>query len=178
MYFKLDDRPLAEDLTDQGAMSHPGVRMMLDARNTRLKQVLWGIEDRNVRRYVGPLTPIAQKLIALLSTDRDAQKAHEQLKHSLVDNCFPATAVKLGGEHEASIIAYIPGTKSKDGKHSSKYGFVVIRDQATFWGEDEELLKKGIVWRDPGMDNQTCVVTVEDFVKAFAGFASAVKKDF
>ena len=105
---------------------------------------------------------------------KSEQEVHDQLKHSLVDNKFAATVYVIGAAHEVGILEYRPGAKSKDGKHSSKFGFVTVRDQAGIVNSGNV---KG-AFKEAGMDDQTFCITVEDFVSEFAGFASIVKKDF
>lgn len=115
-------------------------------------------------------------LVAAMYQPRDPSVVHEQLKHSMVDNNLPATVIKYGGAHEASILAYRPGTVSADGKHTSKYGFITVRDQAWLSDEEQEMVTKGIWFREPGMDERTVCMSVEEFTKYYTGFASVIKK--
>ncbi|MBY0551931.1 MAG: hypothetical protein K2W95_31905, partial [Candidatus Obscuribacterales bacterium] len=113
---------------------------------------------------------------AFLYQPRDPALVHDQLKHSMVDNNLPATVFKYGGAHEAAILQYRPGTVSADGKHSSQYGFVTVRDQAWLSVEEEDKVTKGIWFREPGMDARTVCMSVEEFTAYYAGFSSVVRK--
>src|SRR5579885_234385 len=48
IFYKLDERILPEDLTDNGSMNHEGLRMLFDPGKERLKQVLWGFDDDQI----------------------------------------------------------------------------------------------------------------------------------
>lgn len=141
-------------------------------------RVLKNVDEGYVR---GPLADwvadLIEKLFAeLLYQPRDPAVVHQQLKHSMVDNKLPATVFKYGGAHEASILAYRPGTVSADGKHTSHYGFVTVRDQAWLSDEEEEKVAKGIWFREAGMDARTVCMSVEEFTAYYTGFSSVVKK--
>lgn len=122
-------------------------------------------------------TRIIQKVLQKqLYQKRDPAATHAQLKQSICDEHLPATAFKLGGEHEASIIDYQPGTKSRDGKHTSKYGFVTVRDQAGWrTSGEQEKLRQGIWWQEPGGDDNCVSMSVEEFTAFYSGFASVLK---
>ncbi len=143
-----------------------------------LVRVLRTVDEGYIR---GPLAQwvadqIERFMTVALYQPRDPAKVHEQLKHSMVDNNLPATVIKYGGAHEASILAYRPGTVSADGKHTSKYGFITVRDQAWLSDEEQEKVTKGIWFREPGMDERTVCMSVEEFTKYYTGFASVMKK--
>lgn len=143
-----------------------------------LVRVLRSVDEGYIR---GPLAQwvadrIESILVAHLYHQRDPQQVHEQLKHSMVDNHLPATVIKYGGAHEASILAYRPGTVSADGKHTSKYGFITLRDQAWLSDEEQEKVTKGIWFREAGMDERTVCMSVEEFTAYYTGFASVMMK--
>lgn len=177
LYFRLDARELAEDLTDEGSLNSDGLKMMIDPAQFKLEQHLWGFDDDHLRKYLGPMTDFAQRfLIGPMLEARDESVVHDRLKQAICDNKIPATVYKNGGAHEASIIEYRPGKKSSDGKHSSQYGFVTIRDQAGLSADEQKNVNNGTWWREAGMDDNCFCITVEDFAKTFSGFCCARKR--
>ncbi len=114
-------------------------------------------------------------LTLALYSERNPARTHALLKKSICDQRLPATVTKYGGTHEASIIAYHCGTVSSDGKHTSAYGFVTIRDQAGLSAAERDKVTAGIWWRDPGADFETVTMTVEEFTAFYTGVSSAVR---
>ncbi len=109
---------------------------------------------------------------------RDEKQVHDELKHAVHDNHLPATVYKSGGAHEASIVGYRPLLKTPDGKHTSKYGFVVVRDQAGLSTEEENKVKAGDWWREADQDDRTVCMSVEEFTSFYNGFACVVLRSF
>lgn len=227
LFFGLDSRILPEDITDEGSMFNDGLWMCTET-DTRVNQVVWGMDPAHLKGEAGNLLvdaikkivdelpnmdlgvigdwfgPAIQDLVRLLKSidegyirgpladwfaelteqlfsaflyqPRDPAVVHDQLKHSMVDNNLPATVFKYGGAHEAAILQYRPGTVSADGKHTSQYGFVTVRDQAWLSVEEEDKVAKGIWFREPGMDARTVCMSVEEFTAYYTGFSSVVRK--
>lgn len=119
---------------------------------------------------------VERHFLQFFTVPRDPAELHAQLKHSIVDNHFAATCYKYGGSHEASIIDYRPGTVSPDGKHTSAYGFITVRDQAGLSDEELQKIVKGIWWREPGMDDKTICMSVEEFTAFYNGYASVMRR--
>src|SRR5262249_19790661 len=107
---------------------------------------------------------------------RDPAVVHKRLTESICNNKLPATVIKYGGAHEAAIIDYLPGKKTADGKHTSQYGFITVRDQAGLSDEEQKSIKAGVCWRDKGMDDNTICMTVEEFARMYSGFACVLKR--
>lgn len=196
LFYKLDKRVLLEDATDHGGIDSEGLRMLTDPRVTELKRVLWGFPDEQVNTLfkeildgmlpdanpmiktvlTAALLPQVKSIIKSMCVPRDESVVHDLLMRSVADNKLPATVIKHGGAHEASIIGYEPGTKTADGKHESKYGFVTIRDQAGLYEPEEKNVTDGKWWRNPGMDGKTVVMTVEEFTAIYCGFNVVLKR--
>jgi hypothetical protein len=184
------DSDLVKRYTADGLVQALNVAMtqLSQVEQTALKEYIGGIAPKllallkkvDEKQLRGPVTnTLAQwtecLLKAFLYTRRDAAVVHAQLKHSICDEHLPATVFKYGGAHEASIIAYQPGTVSADGKHQSKYGFVTIHDQAGISDEENAKVKAGLWWREPGMDDQTIRMSVEEFTAFYTGYTSVVR---
>lgn len=196
LFYKLDKRILLEDLTDHGGIDSEGLRMVSDPKVTEVRRVLWGFPDDRVDalfkelldgalKDASPwvktgvtlaLLPRVHSILKAMYVPRDEAVVHDLLKRSVADNKLPGTVIKHGGAHEASIIAYQPGTKTADGKHESKYGFVTLRDQAGLYGDEEKNVAIGRWWRDPGMDGKTVTMTVEEFTAIYCGFNVVLKR--
>ncbi len=188
-FYKLDERILPEDRTDHGSMNSEGLRMVMDSRTHRLKRVWWAFDDGHIESVfkeildgalpkasplaknliTSALLPHVKQTIANMYEPRDAALVHELLRKSVAQGKLAATVVKHGGAHEASIIGYSPTNKTADGKHQSKYGFVTVRDQAGLYDSEQAYVNSGRWWRDPGMDSNTVIMTVEDFTATFSG---------
>ena len=196
LFYKLDKKVLLEDTTDSGSTNNDGLRMMTDPRKTELRRVLWGFADDKINSNfkeildsilagASPLTkslvtalllPQVKKIIASMYVPRDEAVVHDLLKRSVTDNKLPGTVIKHGGAHEVSIIGYQPGTKTADGLHESKYGFVTVRDQAGLYPDEEKNVTDGKWWREPGMDGKTVIMTVEEFTAIYSGFNAVLKR--
>lgn len=176
-WHKLDERVLAEDMTDEGSLNHEGMRMMTDPQTTRVVQTVWDVDVKNLRPFLGDYADVIWKVVgkAYLS-DRDCEPVHKYLKLAICDSKLPATVIKYGGAHEAAIVSYEPGLKTADGKHASKYGFVTVRDQAGLSDEETKCIGNGTCWRDKGGDDKTIIMSVEDFTRMYSGFACVVKR--
>lgn len=228
LYWGLNESILPEDITDQGSMSSDGLRMCTPP-DTRVKQVMWGVDKGLIVRYGGDALiefvqhaikelskpgygmvgkvlskdqckellvffkgvdqtklrdPLAKQLSvyvelvlkAVWFEKRDPAVAHERLSRWVCQENLPATVFKYGGSHEASIVKYTVGTVSSDGKHTSQYGFVTIHDQAGLSEAENAKVRSGEWWRDPGMDDQTLCMSMEEFTKFYTGYACVMRR--
>jgi hypothetical protein len=175
-WHKLDERELAEDMTDEGSMNHEGLRMMTDPETTWVLQVVWDVDPNNLKPFFGDFAPIVVKLAQPFLNTRDPALLAAKLKESICDNKLPATVLKYGGAHEAAIVSFVPGTKTADGKHTSKYGFVTVRDQAGLSDEEQKSIKGGASWRDKDADDKTISMSAEEFARMYSGFACVLKR--
>jgi hypothetical protein len=183
---------------DKGAIKEQIAETLIQAKQNSLAHAA---DAQALGSFLGPFAQAAIQRLKLISDDyirgplaqdlstyadlglraaiyqkRDPAETALQLKRSICDQRLPATVFKYEGAHEASILNFVLSKSTPDGRHSSKYGFVTIRDQAGLSGDEQEKIKAGKWWREPGMDEKTVCMPVEDFTSYYNGFSSVLKR--